>query len=256
MTATKTSNERTIAAVERAADVLSLFASTDRGKLGVTEISKELDLSKAVVHRILTSFRTKAFIELDEATRRYSLGPAALALGRAYLNQIDVRAMVHPTLVALSEESAETATLSIRTGWTRLYLEQVTPKREVKMVVETGTPHALHVGASGKAFLAFLSPDQQAEYFVQAGLDGAESDSIRSAIEQVRERGYAVSFGERLQGAVAVAAPIRNRDGEPEAVVSICGPSERMSEKVTLASDRLVSSVAELSRKLGYTGLV
>ena len=252
MTTTPTSNERTIAAVERAADVLTLFASSDGGKLGVTEISKELDLSKAVVHRILTSFRTKSFIELDETTRRYSLGPAALALGHAYLNQIDVRAMVHPTLVALSRESGETATLSIRTGGTRLYLEQVTPKREVKMVVETGKPHPLHIGASGKAFLAFLTAEQQDDYFAQAGLSGSDVASLRAGIDEIRERGYAVSFGERLQGAVAVASPIRNREGEPEAVVSICGPSDRMGEKVLLASDRLVAAVSELSRKLGY----
>jgi IclR family acetate operon transcriptional repressor len=250
VTTTQTSNEQTIAAVERAADVLTLFASTDRALLGVTEISKELELSKAVVHRILTSFRVKGFIELDETTRRYSLGPAALALGHAYLRKIDVRAMVHPTLVALSAESGETATLSIRTGATRMYLEQVTPKREVKMTVETGKPHALHVGASGKAFLAFMALDQQADYLEQ--LDGVDVDALRSSLSEIRERGYAVSYGERLQGAASVAAPIRNRDGEPEAVVSICGPAERMGEKVMLASERLLTSVAEVSRKLGY----
>jgi DNA-binding IclR family transcriptional regulator len=254
------SNERTIASVERAADVLSLFAEREQARLGVTEISKELDLSKAVVHRILTSFRAKGFIELDESTRRYSLGPAALALGYAYLDQIDIRAMAHPVLQQLSAESGETATLSIRAGSTRVYLEQVTPKREVKMVVETGKPHPLHAGASGKAFLAFLDEEVREKYISQSDLSAmtpktvTNPDALRTALEEVRAAGYAVSYGERLEGAVSVAAPIRNREGEPEAVVSICGPAERMAEKLSAASEILLDAVADLSHRLGHPG--
>jgi DNA-binding IclR family transcriptional regulator len=255
---TTQSSERTIAAVERAAEVLSLFADGEHGRLGVTEISKELNLSKAVVHRILTSFRTKGFIELDEESRRYSLGPAALALGYAYLDQIDIRALVHPTLELLSAESRETATLSIRTDWTRVYLEQVTPKREVRMTVEIGKPFPLHAGSSGKAFLAFLDPEEQEKYLTQADLSAltpqtvTDPDALRTSLEEIRRRGYAVSFGERQRGAVSVAAPIRNRAGRPEAVVSICGPAERMSEKLELAAGVLVDAVTDLSRRLGY----
>ena len=88
---TSDNGSQTITAIERAANVLLLFAETDRRDLGVTEISNELGLSKAVVHRILNSLRVKELVEADEETHRYSLGPAAVALGLTYLNQIDVR---------------------------------------------------------------------------------------------------------------------------------------------------------------------
>lgn len=88
--------------MERAADVLALFVDHGAVSLGVSEIARRLDLSKAVVHRILTSFRGKGFIELDEATRRYSLSPATLALGTSYLSHIDIRTLARPSLVALS----------------------------------------------------------------------------------------------------------------------------------------------------------
>lgn len=251
-------SERTIAAVERAADVLSLFADGNHPSLGVTEISKELDLSKAVVHRILTSFRAKDFIELDEASRRYSLGPAALALGYAYLDQIDIRALAHPTLQRLSEESRETATLSIRSDRTRVYLEQVTPPREVKMTVEIGKPFPLHAGSSGKAFLAFLDDDERERYLNQPSLASltpqtqTDPDILREKLNEIAARGYAISFGERQRGAVSIAAPILDRDGHPEAVVSICGPAERMTEKLDLAAGLLLDATKELSRRLGH----
>lgn len=251
-------SERTIAAVERAADVLSLFADGNHANLGVTEISKELDLSKAVVHRILTSFRAKDFIELDQTTKRYSLGPSALALGYAYLDQIDIRALAHPTLQMLSDESRETATLSIRSDWTRVYLEQVTPPREVKMTVEIGKPFPLHAGSSGKAFLAFLSLDERERYLAQPELatltpqTQTEPEALRQRLNEIAEKGFAISFGERQRGAVSIAAPILDRDGHPEAVVSICGPAERMTEKLDLASGLLVDATRELSRRLGH----
>ena len=70
---------QTVGAVERAADVLNAFTDLDGANAGVTELSERLGLSKAVVHRILASLRARGFIDLDEQTRRYSLGPASLA---------------------------------------------------------------------------------------------------------------------------------------------------------------------------------
>ena len=57
----------------------SLFGggwSAHGADLGVTEISAELGLSKAAVHRILTSLRSRDLVCVDECSRRrYSLGP-------------------------------------------------------------------------------------------------------------------------------------------------------------------------------------
>ena len=71
---------QTIATVERAADVLNAFTDLDGADTGVTELSERLGLSKAVVHRILSSLRVKGLVELDEDSRRYSLGPASLSI--------------------------------------------------------------------------------------------------------------------------------------------------------------------------------
>ena len=51
-------------------------------------------------------------------------------------------------LERLSRETDETATLSLRTGWERVYIDQVTPERDVKMMVQLGLRAPLHAGAS------------------------------------------------------------------------------------------------------------
>ena len=114
---------QTITAVERTAQVLKAFSNADMPTLGVTEISQQLDISKAVVHRILNSLRVQGFIDIDPTTRRYMLGPASLAVGLAFLRNVDVRDLARPVLRELSDQTQETAPLSSRAGWQRLRAE-------------------------------------------------------------------------------------------------------------------------------------
>jgi DNA-binding IclR family transcriptional regulator len=250
---------QSIAAVERAIDVLLLFGPGGRGELGVTEISAELGLSKAAVHRILTSLRSRDLVALDPDSRRYSLGPAALGLGRAYLARIDVRSMAAPELAWLSAESGETATLSIRTGDVRMYVDQVIPAREVRMEVAVGVPYPLHAGASSKAFLAYLPAAEVDAYLGRAALsrmtDATVTDeaALRRELGEIRERGYALSFGERQAGAASAAAPVLDHDGKPVAVVSVSGPAERFREEVETATALLLEATGRLSARMGHT---
>jgi DNA-binding IclR family transcriptional regulator len=250
---------QTILAIERATDVLALFADSDEQTLGVTEIAQQLGLSKAVVYRILSSFRAKGFVELDEATRRYSLGERTLHLGLAYMNRLDLPRIARPQLEMLSRKTDETATLSLRTGWERVYIDQVTPERDVMMMVQLGLRVPLHAGASSKAFLAFMDPDEREEYLsmpldrlTKATLTNVRG--LRKELEEIRDRGYAVSFGERMEGAGSVAAPIFSHKGRPVAVISVCGPVERFRSEVEAAAPPLLEATARLSRQLGHRG--
>lgn len=249
---------QTIAGIERALDALSLFAETDQPSLGVTEIAQSLGLSKAVVHRILASFRAKGFVELDETTRRYSLGPKILFLGLTYLDRVDILSVARVVMHQLSALTDETATLSLRSGDSRVYVDQVTPNRDVKMSVSLGLPYPLHAGASSKAFLAFLPEDEQKRYLsggkLQAltGRTTVDARKLKKELEHIRAAGYAQSFGERMEGAGAVAAPVFGRDGFPAGVISVCGPLERFRDEAERAAELLLEHTRDASARLGY----
>ncbi|WP_433359643.1 IclR family transcriptional regulator [Streptosporangium sp. CA-115845] len=241
---------QTASTVERAADVLVLFAESATPTLGVTEIADRLSLSKAAVHRILASLRSRQLIELDEETRRYSLGVMSMRLGLAYLDRIDIRGVAAPELAALSAETGETATLSVRSGKGRIYVEQVTPAREVRMSVTLGVPYPLHIGASSKVFLAFL-PDTERDGYLSRHASG-ERATLREQLEHIRQVGYAVSYGERQPGAGSVAAPVFDHAGRPLAVISVCGPLERFRNEADGCAAALVKATARVSGRLGY----
>ncbi|WP_067186110.1 IclR family transcriptional regulator [Microtetraspora niveoalba] len=248
-----------IATVERAADVLMHFAETPSATLGVTEIAEALGMSKAAVHRILASLRVRRLIELDPASRRYSLGVGAMRLGLAYLDRLDIRRIAAPELVTLSQRTDETATLSVRTGWTRIYADQVTPAREVIMSVSLGVPYPLHVGGSSKAFLAFLT-DEEIEAYLSEAMPAAQNGTattdvrkLRKELAAIRECGWAQSFAERMSGAASVAAPVLDHHGRPVAVISVCGPLERFREEVDACVEALLDSTRRLSIQMGWT---
>ncbi|MFC6879318.1 MULTISPECIES: IclR family transcriptional regulator [Actinomadura] len=253
----RASTGQTAATVERAADVLVLFTETDQSTLGVTEIADELGLSKPAVHRILASLRSRGLIELDQQSRRYSLGLTSMRLGLAYLDRIDVRKLAGPELAALSRRTQETATLSIRTGDHRAYVDQVTPPREVIMSVSLGVPYPLHAGGSSKAFLAFL-PQEEVDAYLTRELRRltertvTDADALRAELREIRARGYAKSFAERQQGAASVAAPVFDHHGLPSAVISVCGPLERFRQEADGCATTLLESADRLSARLGH----
>jgi len=246
--------------VERALDVLRCFGRSGQITLGVTEIADELGLSKAVVHRTLSAFRSRGFLEIEESTHRYRLGPEIVLLGLRYLDQIDVRSLGRQTLNDLVAATNETATLSVRMAWTRVYIDQVTPNRDVKMVVQLGEPFPLHAGASSKALLAFLPAGDQEEYLSAESLSAMTPHTItdparlREELEGIRAAGFAVSFSERDASAGSVAAPVFGHEGAPLGVISVSGPVERFRAEAQAASQALLAAVHELSRRLGYRG--
>jgi IclR family acetate operon transcriptional repressor len=50
----------------------------------------------------------------------------------------------------------------------------------------------------------------------------------------------------------SVAAPDFNRQGEPVAVMSVCGPAERFIQAAERVATLLLTGTSALSRRLGY----
>lgn len=252
--------EYSVIAVERAADILSCLVESGTPALGVTEIASQLGLPKVTVHRILRSLCGRGIVQMDLESNRYALGPACLMWGMSYLRSLDIRTLALPELRNLTNITRETATLSLRVGDNRVYVEQTTPPREVIMSVALGVPYPLHAGASSRAFLSFL-PDEEIEaYVARMGKKLAvltertitDVSKLKAEAKAVRARGYTISAGERKSGAAAVAAPILDFHGQPCAVISVCGPEERFIAEIKECAEALLNVTKRLSAKMGY----
>ncbi|GHF42048.1 IclR family transcriptional regulator [Amycolatopsis bartoniae] len=244
-------------AAARVADVLLLFTDGP-ATLGVSRISRELGLSKAVVYRILQSLVARGLVELEPLGREYRLGPAAAALGARALRDSDLRGASLDVLRKLRDETGETATLTSLLPQGRLYLEQFEGVHEIKMTVELGRLFPLHAGSSGKCMLAFLPPDQLDEVLHGDLVKLTERtivdpEALASELDTVRARGYAVSGGERQPDAASVAAPVFNVSGLPVGAISVCGPRFRVTnEFVDRIAPKVTEAAALISRRMGW----
>jgi DNA-binding IclR family transcriptional regulator len=219
---------------DRIVSVLKAFADSG-SELGVSELARMLSLPKSVVHRTLTSLVATGFLQKDDASARYRLGPEAVGLGLAALGSVDLVSIALPHMEILRSRTQETVTLSVRVGSARAYISQLESPQDVRMTVEIGRRWPLYAGASGRAILAVLPADEMANYLRSIELVPLTERTItdvarlRGSLEEVRTKGYAVSLGERDPWAGALAVPILTGSQGVIGAVSICGPLPRFS---------------------------
>lgn len=251
-------DSRSRSVLGRALAVINAISERAPATLGVSTIARELGLPKAVAHRILKELVGDGFLSFDEDTKQYRLGPGALAVGLAALRSLDVPEIAHRHLVKLVQATGETATLSVRQGWSRVYIDQVLSPHEIRMSVSLGTSHPLHSGSSSKAILAALPDSEVEEYLAHHQLEQVTDATItsvaalREEIASIRRRGYAVSMGERQPGAGSVAAAVLIYSGQVFGSISLCGPQDRFrgagvaDAHGTLVADAAAAIAAEI----------
>ncbi|HEX3788558.1 MAG TPA: IclR family transcriptional regulator [Pseudonocardiaceae bacterium] len=246
-------------AAVRVADVLLLFTDGP-STIGVSRIARELNLSKAVVYRILQSLATRGMVTLDPFSHEYRLGAAAAALGARALRDSDLRSAALQVLRRLRDDIGETATLTAPVPGGRVYLDQVEGVHEIKMTVELGRRFPLHAGSSGKCMLAFLPIEQREDVLTGDLLRLTEhtvvdTAALRAELATIRDRGYAASGGERQADAGSVAAPIFGMAGMVIGAISVCGPRYRVTaEFVERIAPKVNAAAGEISRRMGWAG--
>lgn len=224
--------ERGTTTATRVADVLLAVADAP-AHVGVSEIARGLNLSKAVVYRILRSLVDRGLVTDSSGRGMYQLGTAALRLGARALASFDLRVVAMPMLRELNVTTGETTTVSVLTGLSRVYLDQVVSAKEIRMTVELGVPFPLYAGGTGKVILAF-APEDIREAVLRGKLRPVtdqtitDIDVLREQLEQTRASGVAISRGERESGAASVAAPVLGVDGLAIGALSVCGPRDRL----------------------------
>jgi DNA-binding IclR family transcriptional regulator len=246
-----------VQSIERAIAILKAF-STDKGELGVTELSRQLDLHKSTVSRLLASLQREGLVEENLVTRKYRLGMALVTLGGLVLHRLDVAQTARPLMATLSATTQETVMLAIKDDVEAVNVAQVPSPQMVKHIEWVGRRTPLHCTAVGKVLLAY-SPVAEQQAFINRGLSRYTSNTITEPntlcqeLVRAREQGYAIGSEEFEVGLNEVAAPIRDHSGEVVASISVSGPAFRLSpDRFPSVAEHVQHSARTLSGQLGH----
>jgi len=247
-----------VQSVGRAIAILKSF-SVERPERGVSELSRELELHKSTVSRLMRTLEHGGLLARNPETERYRLGVDLIGLAAQVVSFMDVREVSLPFLRALADACQETVNLSVLDAGQVVNLEQFAPQeRRIKNIGRIGRRMAPHCTAAGKVLLAYLPPHER-EQILQAGLKRftphtiTDTDALRQELAQVREQSYATAREELEAGLNVVAAPVRDHTGRVVASVSVAGPAFRLSTDLFPEIAALLKdTTAAISKRLGY----
>lgn len=232
-----------VSTLDRAVSVLDAVAA---GATTFTAIARSTGLPRGTAHRLIHSLDLHGFLAHDRALG-YRLGPRMVRFATAALRALPLREVAHPVLERLALQTGESAQLYIRSGDERVCLDAVESAHELRTIVPIGASLPLYAGSAAKVFLA-SAPD--ADRFVR---QAADRERFARDVALAAGRGWASSADERQRGVGSVSAPVMGPSTLPVAVVSVSGPSSRMSRADARRHARAVMDAArEIERGLGF----
>ncbi|MFF0864835.1 IclR family transcriptional regulator [Nonomuraea sp. NPDC003560] len=243
-----------VGSVDRALLILQEIGRHSRG-VTLDELATRLRLPKSSLHRLLGALKHRGFAAQPEPSGPYFLGTEMLATAFRFYETMDLRTLVRPLLLRLSEEFSETVHMAMLDGGEVVYLDKVEAVRSITMTSVVGGRNAAHCTGVGKALLAWTYPtDESVKAWAErhGPLAARTRNTITNPaklathLDQVRQQGYALDLEENEPGVRCVAAPVFLGKTAPVAAVSVTAIKDRMSvarlEEVGLGLRRAISA--------------
>ena len=247
--------------MRNAARVLRAFSRADQ-ELGITELARQLGLGKSTVHRLVTTLTAERLLERGSTPGRYRLGLVLYELGSNVTEHVDLHQAALPVIATLRHETGEMVHVAVLDGLEVVYVERLESHNLLPVFRQVGPPAARPLDEFGQdpAGRASAGRARPAAGGLAAGGPApwtiTDKNRLLAELAAVAERGWAQNQEEGHRGIVSVGAPIRGRDGNVMAAVSVVGDSARMRSMMRRATALVVESARVISRRLGYNAAV
>lgn len=206
-----------------------------RGGIGVTDLSRELGLTKSNTFRLLQTLTALGYVShLEDKT--YAVTLRMWQVGRAAVDNLNLREVAAEEMAYLSRETQETIYLAVRDGLNIVYIDKIESPKPIRSWNPIGGSAPMHAVATGKAILAanygVLRGKLQEPLSRHTDRTITALTDLDAEVEVIRARGYAfdtgefrdrgLSFGAAIMagdeavGAIGVSLPDVNLQGHSE----------------------------------------
>ena len=254
--------QRGIQSIEVGLRVLQALTE-QRRPLPLKDIGRLADMAPAKAHPYLVSFMQGGLVKQNPLTGHYELGPGALQLGLAALQQLD-------PLTEASQEAAQLAAasdLSIavavwgQLGPTVVRLDE--PRYPLHVNLRVGTVMSLFNTITGRVFAAYL-PEKMVRSMLEdehrrvVGGTSASFDApeVQALLGEIRATGMGRGVSMPQPGVNTLCAPVFDAAGHIALVMTMIGPQGVFDAEIDSAAGELLREHARrTSLRLGHSVL-
>jgi IclR family transcriptional regulator, acetate operon repressor len=196
---------------------------------------EETGLPKPTVHRMLQQLEMAGMVQRDGDGRQYTTGLRLRQLAETVLLNNTVHGARHLVLRRLVEEVGETCNLTAFNGSEVVYLDRVETPAPLRFYLQAGSVVPAHCSATGKLFLAQMTPSQRRRLLGQVALERftpntlTDMDAIEAEIATVKRDGVGYDREEYLPGLICVAVLVPSTNRSSNLGLAVQAPSMRLT---------------------------
>jgi IclR family acetate operon transcriptional repressor len=218
----------------------------------LTDIATTCKLSKSTVHRLLRALEESRLSMQNQSSHRYFLGPLMTRLAANPLT-------THEYLITcalsemrrLSDIVEETVNICVMPAMQNVIIYEIPSKHDLRVTEENTRLGSWYAGGTVKVLLSQFTDEQLKIIIKRINISPATRDTITdkealmAQVRETRRKGYAVTYGEKIPGALGMAAPILNY--HCPAALSMIGPVTRIEPKAGGFLEELKASARKIS---------
>ncbi len=220
--------------VDRACIILDyLYEMTEAAS--ISSLSKELDLPKANVFRILYTLQVNGLVEKAAGSDLYRLGNKMIKYGEKVRYDFNIVDQCSEHMKALAKDIGETINLGIEHEGSIITLHSEDGEKSVLVsrLIPVADPHC---SSMGKLYLSELGEIELTKYF-ETLLKSRTVNTIttksdfKKEIPEILNNELAYDREEYEYGLSCIATPLRDSNKKMIAMISVSGPTTRLQFK-------------------------
>lgn len=226
--------------------VLEALARSKDGK-GVTELSRELELTKSNTFRLLQTLTALGYVRNAES-KSYQATLKTWQVGRTVVENLNLRELAGPDMQMLSKETREAIYLAVPENLSVVYIDKIESTQPIRSWNPIGGSAPIHCVGTGKAILAANYDTLRNQIIRNLTRYTDRSITTQKALDAdvaaTLERGYAIDTGEFRERIYSFGAAICLPNGEAIAALGVSVPDVNLPEDGERVIGELVKTAA------------
>jgi IclR family acetate operon transcriptional repressor len=245
--------------VTKAIQMIAWMSDSGEQQWGIRQAARGLGVPPSTAHRTVSMLEAAGVLQSD-GEGRYGFTLEFIRLASRIALDVPLRRAARPHMRSLVERTNETAYLGLYSEdlTQMMYVESIDSDHPVRYVLPINEWMPLYAGAGGEAILAFL-PDEEIEgILAQTDLKPltdqtiTDAEELKRELDDIRRRGYAMTVGRLIPGAVGIAAPVYGPDDRVIGDIVLALPEVRYDDDAAGAlAAELTACVDAVSADLG-----